>query len=52
MERAAQGRGGVPIPGGIQNMRGHGSKGHGFVMGLSNGLMVGLDDLESLFQPI
>ena len=50
MAEAAQGGGGVTIPGGVQGKGGCGNEdmvsGHG-----GDGLMVGLDDLSGLFQP-
>lgn len=51
LEWAAWCSGGVPIPGGIQDMCGHGTKDHGFVMSLSIRLMVGFGDHEGLFYP-
>jgi len=44
--QAAQGGGGVPIPGGTQKMCRCGTSGHG-----GDGLTVGLHDLRGLFQP-
>lgn len=50
--RAAQGSGGVPTPGGIQEMSGHGTEGCGSVMGLQrSGWWLAWWDLEAPFQP-
>jgi len=49
LEQAAQGDGGVTIPGAVQKMCRHGTSGYGLV-----GVVVtaGLDDLKGLFQPM
>lgn len=50
--RAAQGSGGVPNPGGIQEMCGRGTEGCGSVMGLQrSGWWLAWRDLEAPFQP-
>jgi len=49
LEQAAQGSGGVPIPGGVQKTCRCGTSGQGLAGGV--GLTVGLDDLRGLFQP-
>ena len=49
MEQAAQGSGGVTIPGGVQKRCRYGTSGHGLV-GMV--VMAGLDDLRSLLQPM
>jgi len=48
--QAAQGGGGVTIPGGVQEPCGGGTEGHG-QWAWGDGLLVGLGDLRGLFQP-
>ena len=48
--QAAQGGGGVTIPGGVEEPHGRGTEGHG-QLAWCDGLMVGLDALSGLFQP-
>jgi len=48
--QAAQGGGGVTIPGGVEEPHGRGTEGHG-QWAWCDGLMVGLDALSGLFQP-
>mgnify|MGYP001855272545 CR=1 FL=1 len=50
LEEAAQGGGGVTVPGGIQEMYISGIWGHSG--NDADGLMVGLSDLGGLFQPL
>jgi len=47
--QAAQGGGGVTVPGDVQELHWCGTKEHGVVSNI--GWMVGLDDLSGLFQP-
>ena len=51
LEWAAQGGGGVTIPGGVQGTFGRGAVGHGLMRIIGDGWMVGLDDPVGLFQP-
>jgi len=51
LNQAAQGGGGVPIPGGAQKTSRCGTWGHGLSRHGGDGWMVGLDDLGGLFQP-
>jgi len=44
MAQAAQGGGGVTVPGGVQEESGYGTEGHGLQQ-----LMVGLDDIKRSF---
>jgi len=50
LEQAAQGGGGVTVPGGIQELRRCGTEEHLGHDG--DGLMIGLDDSRSIFQPL
>ena len=50
MAQAAQGGGGVTIPGSVQEPYGCGTEEHGLV-GNIDGSAVGLGDLKDLFQP-
>ena len=49
---AAQGGGGVTIPGGVQGMCKCSTEGRGLVSNIDGRWMVGLDDLRGLFQPL
>ena len=51
LQWAAQGGGGVTDPGDVQAKFGFCVEGHGLVSTIGDGWMVGLDDLEGLFQP-
>jgi len=51
MAQAAQGGGGVSVPGGVQETRRCGTYGHSLVGHIGAGWAVGLDDLRGLFQP-
>jgi len=51
MAQAAQGGGGVSVPGGVQETRRCGTYGHCLVGHIGGGWAVGLDDLRGLFQP-
>ena len=48
---AAQGRGGVTDPGGVQRAFGCCVEGHGLLSTIGDGWMVGLDDPVGLLQP-
>ena len=50
LEWAAQGSGGVTIPGGAQKTFRCCTEGDGLVGNISDSWMVGLDDLRGLFQ--
>ena len=50
MTQAAQGSGGVTVPGGVQEMCGCGTEGHD-QWAWCDGLVPGLSDLKDLFQP-
>ena len=50
LEQAAQGGGGVTVPGGVQETFRYCTEGHGLGANIGNRWMVGLDDLGSLFQ--
>ena len=52
MEQAAQGGGGVTIPGGVQETGQCCTEGHGLMGNIGAWWMVGLDDLiNPIFQP-
>ena len=51
LAKAAQGGGGVTIPGGAQEKFRCCTEGHGLVGNIGDRWMVGLDDLRGLFQP-
>ena len=51
LEWAAQGGGGVAVPGGVQETFKCLIEGHGLVGNIGDRQMVGLDDLRGLFQP-
>ena len=50
MTQAAQGSGGVTVPGGVQETCGCGTEGHD-QWARCDGLVLGLSDLKDLFQP-
>ena len=50
MAQAAQGGGGVTVPGGVPELCGYGNEGHG-QWARCDGLLVGLGGLIGLFQP-
>ena len=52
LEQAAQGGGGVTVPGGVQETCRCGTKEHGLVGSIGGRSVVGLDDLRGLFQPL
>ena len=51
LEQAAQGGGGLTVPGGAQETFRYFTKGHGLVGNISDMWTVGLGDLGGLFQP-
>jgi len=51
LQQAAQGGGGVTVPGGVQEMLRCCTEGHGLVGSIGDRWMVVLDDLGGLFQP-
>jgi len=51
LEWAARGGGGVTVLGGVQKTFRCCNEGHGLVVNTVDKWAVGLDDLESLFQP-
>jgi len=50
LAQAAQGGGGVTLPGGVQETYRSGTSGHGLVYNIVGRQTVGLDDLKGLFQ--
>ena len=50
LAQAAQGGGGVTVPGDVQETCGCGTEGHGLARTIGEGRMVGLDDPVGLFQ--
>ena len=51
MAQAAQGGGGVTIPGSVQEPYGCGTEEHGLVGNIDGKWTVGIADLRGLFQP-
>jgi len=51
LEWAAQGDGGVTVPGGVQETFRCGTEGHGLVRNIGDRWTVGLDDHRGPFQP-